>query len=169
MTNSLSSMYSFLKKYSNIFYLIFGLFIIYIIAMLIMKIVYYVRTGRIEGFEELSSNLVSLQPGAFPASQTDPLLKDSFPLTGRKGVSNNQYNDIWWHYPAFKVGSYEQITNNLKYPNNPDEGTCISADFCGALYKESQSHSNITEPLPPVNPGQGARVNYYRTDMNLLL
>jgi hypothetical protein len=158
------------KRLLNLFYLIVGLIVIYILVLFAMYVTKYFFQKKKEGFQDTGNYLEgSLSPGAYPASQTDPLLKDSYPLTGRKGVSNNQYNNIWWHYPVFKVGSYEQITNNIKYPNNPDEGTCISADFCGALYKESQSASNISEVLPPVPEGQGARVNYYRTDMNLLI
>ena len=170
MTNSLSNIYTSIKKYKGIFYLVFGLLVIYVVIVSIINILNYISSGKKkEGFQDQSSNLVSLQPGAFPSSQIDPLLINSYPLTGRKGVSNNQYDDIWWHYPVFPVGSFEQITNNIKYNNNPDEGTCITADFCGALYKEYQTQSYISEPLPPVNPGQGARVNYYRTDSNLVI
>jgi len=130
----------------------------------------YFFENKKEGFQDTGNYLEGgLEPGAYPASQTDPLLKDSYPLTGRKIVTDNQYSNIWWHYPVFKISSFEQITNNIKYPNNPDEGTCVSADFCGALYKESQIASNISEVLPPVSPGEGARVNYYRTNSNLLI
>ena len=63
----------------------------------------------------------------------------------------------------FKLGSYKQITNNLKYYDNPDNGTCIRADFCGALYKNKKdTNTNITLPLPPVK--QGLRVGYFITE-----
>jgi hypothetical protein len=76
---------------------------------------------------------------------------------------------MWWHYPVFKVGSYEQITNNLKYPNNPDVGQCMPADFCGTLYKEFQPKLNEAEILPPVPLScNGTRVNYYNTAPNML-
>jgi len=158
------------KHFLNLFYLIVGLFVIYLIVLFAMYATKYFFENKREGFQDTGNYLEgSLEPGAYPASQIDPLLKDSYPLTGRKGVSNNQYSNIWWHYPIFKISSFEQITNNIKYPNNPDEGTCVSADFCGALYKESQVASNISETLAPVPPGDGARVNYYRTDSNLLI
>ena len=98
----------------------------------------------------------------------DLLLEDSYPLTGKKGISNNNAYNIWWHYPIFKVGSYDQITNNIRYPNNPDEGTCMPASMCGALYKEKQLKSNYVKPLPPVDPNSGTRVGYFATDINLL-
>ena len=45
------------------------------------------------------------------------LLKGSYPLKDKIEVSDDTANKIWWHYPTFEVGSYAQITNNLKYPN----------------------------------------------------
>lgn len=100
--------------------------------------------------------------------ESDLLLEDSYPLTGRKGISNNSASNIWWHYPIFKLGSYDQITNNIRYANNPDEGTCMPASMCGALYKEKQQKSNYIKPLPPLNPDCGTRVGYYNTGINLL-
>lgn len=105
----------------------------------------------------------------YPREDNDVLLEGDYPLTGRNGVSNNSAASIWWHYPIFKVGSYAQITNNIKYPNNPDDGQCMPAEFCGAIYKEKPNMpSNYVEPLPPVPDSQGARVNYYNTEYNLL-
>jgi hypothetical protein len=56
----------------------------------------------------------------------------------------------------------------LRYVNNPDEGTCIRADMCNALYKKIKNKSNIIKPLPPAEEGPGARVGYYRSEPNLL-
>jgi hypothetical protein len=110
-------------------------------------------------------------PGNYPASEDWPLLSKQYSFTGRKTVSNNNYSDIWWHFPIFKVGSYAQVTNNLKYRRNPDDGTCVRADFCGALYKDNQLESNISKPLPPAPliTGTNTRVNYYTTDENLFM
>lgn len=106
--------------------------------------------------------------GNYPFSESDVLLEDTYPLTGRKGISNNGASNIWWHYPIFELGSYDQITNNIKYPNNPDEGTCMPASICGSLYKEKQLKTNYITPLPPINPTCGTRVGYFNTDINLL-
>ena len=89
-----------------------------------------------------------------------------FPSTETSGITNNSAYDIWWHYPVFKVGSFAQITNNLKYPNNPDEGTCMPASMCGSLYldKLTSLPKNEICPLPPVqieNPHKWKRVNYF--------
>jgi hypothetical protein len=73
-------------------------------------------------------------------------------------------------YPVFRVGSYEQITNNLRYWSNPDDGECIRADMCDALYKDKEVLSNVSQPLAPVPETMyGVRVNYYNTDQNLFL
>ena len=133
---------------------------------------------QIEGFdnytlEETENNFVSPSKtlpliNSFPLDENDPLVEGEFPLTGRKGISNLGADKIWWHYPIFELGSYEQITNNIRYPNNPDEGTCMPASMCGALYKEKHNLSNVVVPLPPVNPDCGTRVGYFTTDVNLL-
>jgi hypothetical protein len=126
-------------------------------------IVYYSRK-RI-GFD----NYNLAEPGIYPISDNLPILTDTYRFSGNKNVSNDSYSDIWWHYPVLNVGSYKQITNNLRYYNNPDEGTCVRADFCGALYKDKKNKSNIIYPMSPVPPGEGPRVNYYRSSANLML
>jgi len=109
-----------------------------------------------------------LPVNSFPMTENDPLVEGEFPITGRNGISNLGADKIWWHYPTFEVGSYEQITNNLRYVNNPDEGRCTPASMCGTLYKEKKNKSNIIVPLPPVDPECGTRVGYFTTDVNLL-
>ena len=111
---------------------IFLLLLLIVIAL----ILFYNSLIKIEGFSNYSLGATT---GNYPSSETDVLLQDSYPITGKNGVSNDGSNEIWWHYPIFEVGSYDQITNNLKYPNNPDTGRCMPANFCGALYKEKQT------------------------------
>jgi len=82
-------------------------------------------------------------------------------------ISDKTAYDMWWHYPVFKLGSYDQITNNIRYPPNPDEGTCLPASMCGALYHDKIIGSNYVKQLPPVNPDCGNRIGYFDTDINL--
>ena len=93
-----------------------------------------------EGYSNLT---LESSIGEIPASEEDVLVQDTYPITGRNGISNDGANDIWWHYPIFEVGSYKQITNNVRYPHNPDEGTCMPASMCGALYRNKKIGSNI--------------------------
>ena len=120
---------------------------------------------KIEGFSTNKQDLET--PGVYPVAVDKPLL-DSFPLTGQKEVSDKNYSDIWRDYPEFSKSSYEQITNNLRYVNNPDEGTCTRPEFCGALYHSIKNKSNEINPLPPAEEGPGARVGYFRTEPNEL-
>jgi hypothetical protein len=106
--------------------------------------------------------------GAVPCAETNVLVQDFYPPIGKNQISSNTSEDIWWHYPIFEVGSYEQITNNIRYPNNPDEGTCMPASMCGALYHEKQLKTNYISPLPPINPNEGTRIGYFTTDTNML-
>ena len=136
--------------------------IIFLLIIIVLGL-YLAPILKIEGFK--SQDLTT--PGTYPVSVDKPIL-NSFPLTGNKGVSNKNYQDIWRDYPEFSKSSFEQITNNLRYVDNPDEGTCIRADMCNALYKNRKHKSNKVCPLPPAQQGAGARVGYYRSDPNLL-
>jgi len=125
--------------------------------ILILTFSLYLAPFLKEGFQS---------PGDFPISVDKPILND-FPLIVKNETSRDNYSDIWWHYPIFKLGSYKQITNNLRYRYNPDDGTCIRADFCGALYHDKKNNkTNITVPLPPAEEGPGARVGYFRAEPN---
>ena len=139
------------------------LFIIIILAIGIPFLFNF--SNMLEGYSnyELNQSI-----GIVPNSQTEVLVQDTYPPIGKNELSNNTSNDIWLHYPVFNLGSYEQITNNIRYPNNPDEGTCMPASMCGALYKNKNIGSNIFKPLPPVNPECGKRVGYFNTDTQLI-
>jgi len=119
----------------------------------------------LEGYSNY--NLASAQ-GAFPDAQTKVLVQDIYPPIGKNKLSNDTAADIWTKYPIFELGSYDQITNNIRYPPNPDEGTCMPASMCGALYHDKIMGSNYVEPLPQVNSDCGRRIGYFDTDVNLL-
>lgn len=121
---------------------------------------------RMEGYSNLT---LEGSIGEIPSSEEDVLVQDIYPITGINGISNNGADDIWWWYPIFKLGSYAQITNNIRYPRRPDEGTCMPASMCGALYKEKKIGVNTIKPLPPINPICGTRVGYFSTNKNLML
>ncbi len=87
------------------------------------------------------------------------LLQDTYPFIGSNQLSNLSSNDIWKNYPNLPLGSYTQITNNIKYPDNPDIGTCTPASMCGALYHKKHIGDNYSNILPPVGPG--TRVGYF--------
>lgn len=119
-------------------------------------------------FEGYSNYSLDQSTGTFPDSQTKVLVQDTYPPIGKNQISNDTANDIWMDYPVFQLGSYEQITNNIRYPDNPDEGTCMPASMCGALYHDKKTGDNSVEQLPPVNPDCGTRVGYFTTDEQVI-
>ena len=119
-------------------------------------------------FEGYSNYSLDQAMGNIPDSQTQLLVQDTYPPIGKNEISNDDASNIWWHYPVFQLGSYDQITNNIRYPDNPDIGTCMPASMCGALYHDKKIGDNYVKPLPPVNPECGTRVGYFTTDEQLL-
>ena len=142
------------------------LFLVLIIVLAIALPLFFKFSNTFEGYSNYS---LAGTMGNFPQAQSEVLVQNTYPAIGKNELSDNTSSDIWWHYPIFKLGSYEQITNNIRYPHNPDEGTCMPASICGALYHDKFIKSNYVEPLPPVNfKCDGPRVGYFNTDINLL-
>lgn len=120
----------------------------------------------VEGFTNYSLEQSMLN--AYPESQTNVLVQNTYPPIGKNQLSNNTSADIWQDYPVFPLGSYKQITNNIRYPDNPDEGTCMPASMCGALYHDKNTGNNVIHPLPPVKKSCGTRVGYFNTDYRII-
>jgi len=97
--------------------------------------------------------------GIYPLSVDKPIL-NSYPIQTDPQLKS--VSDIWKEYPIFSLPSFEQITNNLRYVKNPDDGTCTPPMFCNTFYKDIHNKSNIVCQLPPVPNGSGARVGYFR-------
>lgn len=139
--------------------------IIFLLMLIILAIALPLFFRNIEGF---SNYKLDQATGNFPDAQTRVLVQDTYPPIGKNQISNETSNDMWWHYPIFTLGSYKQITNNIRYPNNPDIGRCTPGSMCGALYHKKFLASNYVTPLPPLNPGCGTRVGYFTTDEQLI-
>ena len=148
--------------------LLFG-FSLIILLYIVLKIIYFIIdiiTYKNEGFTNYS--LEQSMKNAYPESQTNVLVQNTYPPIGKNKLSNNTSADIWQDYPVFPLGSYEQITNNIRYPDNPDEGTCMPASMCGALYHDKNTGNNIIQPLPPVKNSSGTRVGYFNTEQRII-
>ena len=133
-----------------------------VVPPLFTKINEFINSNVNEGFT------LGVTDGIYPCSQTNVLVQDTYPITGVNSVSDQSAAKMWWRYPIFKVGSFKQMTNNIRYPNNPDDGKCTAANFCYALYKDKNTGSNVVTPLPPVDTNSGTRVGYFATSDNLL-
>jgi hypothetical protein len=139
--------------------------IIHDIVFLIFLLILIIGSGMVfsvhytEGFDNLAN------PGLYPISHDKPILYEVYPYSGKKYTNNNSVTNVWWKNPMFSLSSYAQITNNLRYRKNPDNGRCIRSDICDVLYNDKDMLSNVAEPLPPVpETQQGVRVNYYNTN-----
>lgn len=142
--------------------------IIFLVVILVLAIglpLFFKISNTMEGYSNYS---LAGAMGDFPDAQTKVLVQDTYPPIGKNQISNDTANDIWWYYPTFEVGSYDQITNNIRYPNNPDVGRCTPASMCGALYHQKHLGSNYIKPLPPVDPNSGTRVGYFDTNVQLV-
>ena len=145
--------------------------IVFLLLILVLAIglpLFFKVSESFKKIETFSNYTLDQANGSFPKAQTEVLVQDTYPAIGKNQISDNNASDIWWHYPVFQLGSYKQITNNIRYPDTPDEGTCMPASMCGALYNERFLKSNYIEQLPQLNPECGTRVGYFDTDVNLL-
>lgn len=134
--------------------------VIVLFGLLTVVIIAAIYKTKTEGFAS-SSVLAKYGSGSFPDAVSSGLLSDTYPI----GKSNGA---MWWMKPVSQVGSYKQITNNLKYYRNPDIGTCTPNMFCGVMYKDRVLGSNCHDPLGPA-PDCDVRINYYVTDTRPLL
>jgi hypothetical protein len=113
---------------------------------------------------------IELLPGDYPNTVDKPLLSDMFTLTGNTNVLEGGNATNMWKQNL--VGNFNQTTNNEKYPDSPDNGSCTPAAFCDLFYKNDLNETqdkNTIMPLKPAEEGDGARVNYYRTTPNNLI
>ena len=102
---------------------------------------------------------VSLTPGKFPVSVSEPILFGDYPTKDNMGLSMNNYEDNYPAYPVFGF-SYGQFTNNVRYWATPDNGQCAPAELCNGLYNEKNVNIEKTpNPIPFSSPE--VRVNFY--------
>jgi len=139
----------------------------FLLIIIVLALGFAPYNSKFDGFHNYKKkNLKNTSNDTF-ASENQAIL-DDYPLIGKNQVSNDSASSMWWHYPIFSLPSFKQHTNNLRYYNNPDEGTCTRAEFCGALYHSKPNKTNEVYPLPPATEGPGARVGYFRTEPNYL-
>ncbi len=122
----------------------------------------------IEGFKPLRYKSDDIKtPGEYPITLDKPLLHDSYEVNDTHILSTNESTHDLSKQSVFKVGSFNQMTNNLRFRNTPDNGSATPGEFA-TMYKTKKSQKNIIVPLLPVEEGEGARVGYYRTSLNQL-
>lgn len=131
-------------------------------VFLIMALLFAVLTPLLFNIRTITEGYTNqIMNSTYPTVENNLLIQDTYPSIGKNELSNDTSNDLWKYYPTFSLGSYDQITNNKRYPTNPDIGTCTPASMCGALYHNNDHlGSNVITPLPPVSDA-GTRVGYF--------
>ena len=143
---------------------------LFIFLILVLAVVPPIFSKMSESFKNKNEGFtLGGASGDYPCAENNVLVQDTYPITGTNSVSDESGSKMWWRYPIFEVGSFKQMTNNIRYPYNPDDARCTAADFCYALYKNKKIGSNIVTPLPPVDPNSGTRVGYFATSDNLTM
>jgi hypothetical protein len=103
-----------------------NILIIFLIIIGVLGIL-HIYQGYTEAFSMLNH-------GVYPVSQDNLMLeclypKNKIPLTER--IMNSEKSKQIFHDTLVPMSSYEQRTNNKRYWNNPDNGSCVGFDVCG--------------------------------------
>lgn len=113
----------------------------------------YVYVGYTEGLTNY---------GVYSCSQDNTILTNSYKKLTPQQLSDNNYENNYEIYNSFQVpmSSFNQVTNNKKLWDNPDNGLCSPSDFCNSLYSYTEYQPTLVQP--PTN--QQVRVNYYNSN-----
>lgn len=131
--------------------------------LLIVLLVCYFGMSKITSFETFGPNMNNnyrLEPGAYPVSDDKPLLYDDYNIKTNTNVTKNNNYNIWKSYPV-NQSSYKQQTNNKRYWNTPDNGTCSPAEFCGTPYSSTNIKIDKVSPGIPIGAPGVTRVNWW--------
>jgi hypothetical protein len=102
--------------------------------------------------------------GEYPREVDEPLLYPEYPKkTAGYGVvlrENNSENNSKLYPVAANLANYDQATNNVREWATPDNGSCMPAGMCGALYApKAPAEYKVPDPLPMNHPTR--RVGFY--------
>ena len=102
--------------------------------------------------------------GEYPREVDEPLLYPEYPKkTAGYGVvlrENNSENNSKLYPVAANLANYDQATNNVREWATPDNGSCMPAGMCGALYAPKvPAEYTVAQPLPLDHPTR--RVGFY--------
>jgi hypothetical protein len=135
-----------------------------IIILLIVSIIFYIIYFNNSNIFKENFNNILETVGDYPISQSEPLLYNVYKSQKNINIGEDDASDMLNQFPIFKLGSYNQITNNLRYWKNPDNGTCAPTNMCNTLYLDKQVKSNVIKPLEQTPECSNLkRVNYYNT------
>lgn len=133
----------------------------YILVIIAIVSLMYVVSGYQEGFMGMGAGIGGVAGWSdFPAAQDTRLLDGSHQRASNQHVSNHTSADLSAIQPRTAMSSFEQVTNNKRDWNTPDNGTCTPAEFCGTLYG-SRIGGISPEPSFSQFSGSQKRVNMF--------
>ena len=103
--------------------------------------------------------------GEYPREVEEPLLYPVYPKKAgpEYGVvlrENDSTNNSKLYPVAANLANYDQATNNVRDWVTPDNGSCMPAGMCGALYApKAPAEYKVPDPLPLGHPAR--RVGFY--------
>ena len=105
--------------------------------------------------------------GEYPREVDEPLLYPAYPKKGAGyGVvlrENDSTNNSKLYPVAANLSNYDQATNNVRDWVTPDNGSCMPAGMCGALYApKTPEEYKAPDPLPLGHPAR--RVGFYAVE-----
>jgi hypothetical protein len=148
-------------KYCNEYLALFLLVVAVVIAGPFISAIHDFSAAK-EGF---SGDRVP--SGEYPREVDEPLLYPEYPkITTGYGVvirENNSTNNSKLYPVAANLANYDQATNNVRDWVTPDNGSCMPAGMCGALYApKTPAEYVVPEPLPMDSPAR--RVGFYGSE-----
>ena len=130
-----------------LFYVLLGILLLLYITIEVNVLLKQHNINPLEAF-------TPLEPEDIPIKNL--LVSDIYPAK----VSANtilKYNKYMWEKSqpqAVNANGYKQVTNNIEYPINPDNGSCIPAVFCYTFYANNKLYPNnhVSNMLLSDNP-----------------
>ena len=137
-----------MKKTNSILNISINTILFVILVLLLLSYFGFIGVFYKESFIANINNNRQLMPGEYPLTATQPLLYGDYKVKQNTNVTKNNDYNIWKEYPVYP-SSYKQETNNKRYWNTPDNGTCSPAEFCGTPYEKTEQKKDvITKPIP---------------------
>lgn len=132
-----------------------------IITFITFFLVYNLVLSKTKEVLSLKEGLtpLSMNAGSYPESRLKLPLEDIYPANVPFKNSEYTFETMWKKYPSFPAKSMK--TNQIKYWDNPTNGTCSLPHQCGAFYKNIKPEE-AKKPNAP-SWGSGIRVNFYDT------
>ena len=112
---------------------------IILLLLVVFTVCYISASSKKEGYENVK---FPFSLGEYPSVDTNYRLlpNDMYPPKNPVTVTDKSVfqRGISKYYPAVELGSYEQKTNNVRYPSLPEYGDCTPTEFCESFYLKKE-------------------------------